>query len=139
MTRLHTFPICAIILACLAAPRSLTAADEASSCVEAIGVPTAKPYIVSEVPASAEVTFTIGMDGKPEAVTYVATSWLKFELQQAFIEKGQYSPKCKGQRLTFQVVYEVRGEPTIHAESVTRFLPPNKFVVICHPVKGSVN
>jgi len=119
-------------------PGSLVA-DAVSSCVEEIGVPTAKPYIVSEVPASAEITFTVGDNGKPEAVAYVATSWLKFELQQVFIERGKYSPTCKGQRLTFQVVYEVRGEPTVHAESVTRFLPPNKFVVICHPVKGSVN
>ena len=127
-----------IALACFAMPGSLVA-DAVSSCVEEIGVPTAKPYIVSEVPASAEITFTVGDNGKPEAVAYVATSWLKFELQQVFIERGKYSPTCKGQRLTFQVVYEVRGEPTVHAESVTRFLPPNKFVVICHPVKGSVN
>jgi len=102
-------------------------------------VPTATPYIVSEVPASAEITFEVGADGKAEGVTYVATGWLRFEMQQVFVERGRYSPKCRGQRLTFHVQYEVSGEATVHAESVTRFLPPNRFVVLCRPVKGTVN
>jgi hypothetical protein len=138
-TPLVAYQVCAAMLAYLGAPSLLKAADGALSCVEEVGVPAATPYIVSEVPASAEVSFLIGADGRPEKVTFVATSWLRFEMQQAFVEKGRYSSKCKGQRLTFQVRYEVSGEATDHAESVTRFLPPNTFVVICHSVRGSVN
>jgi hypothetical protein len=137
--RLLAFAFCGAFLAGFVAPRSLAAADGPLSCIEEIGVPTARPYIFSEVPATVQVTLTIGADGKAERMTYIASSWLEFELQHAFVERARYSPVCKGQRLTFEVRYEVVGEPTVQPESVTRFLPPNRFVVICHPIKGSVN
>jgi hypothetical protein len=129
----------AAVFACVFVSSSLQAADGGMTCIQEIGVPSAKSYIVSEVPADARITFTVGEGGKAESVSYFATYWLQLELRQAFVDKAQYSPKCKGQQLTFEVRYEVVGEPTANAESVTRFLPPNKFVVVCHPVKGSVN
>lgn len=129
----------AIILACFVAPNLLAAAEGTLSCVEEVAVPAASLLIAPAIPASVQVTLTVGADGRAEGMTDTAGPLLRIGLRQAFVENSRYSTQCKGQRLTFEVRYEVAGEATLHAESVTRFLPPNKFVVICHPVKGSLN
>jgi hypothetical protein len=57
---------------------------------------------------------------------------LRLAVEEA-AERSAFAPVCSGRELTWAVVFELEGGPSVRGATKMRFRPPNTFVVISRP------
>ena len=91
--------------------------------------------IATYIPATVEVSLTIGKGGVPQKISYsTSNALLRAELEYFFKTKTTYREACQGKVVTFVVRYLVEGSPVDDPTSEVRLEPPNRFTVVCRPL-----
>ncbi|SRR5579883_134159 len=116
------------------------ASDDALTCVREITMPSAYSSIFRQLPTTVKVQVEIGDGGVPRSVEYDTTvKALTLQLDAYFLEKTKYLDSCRGKKITFTVEYSIVDPALDFAVSEVRFEPPDRFFVVCHRLKPSLD
>jgi hypothetical protein len=116
------------------------ASDNAMGCVQEFVIPSSYSTIYMLLPTTVEVQVHIGAHGKAQAVTYdPPIDALKIHLDGYFKEKTRYRDACRGQTIKFTLRYVLADPALDFAVSEVRFDPPDRFLIVCHRLKPSLD
>jgi hypothetical protein len=87
------------------------------------------------VPITVVANVKIGSNGRAEGLRLKPSNdFLKFELQRYLVDETRYREKCAGKTISLIFTYRLEGNESKYPVNVTRFEPPNHFIVTSEPL-----
>ena len=124
----------------LAGAPSLFSMEQPFACVEELTMPHFNGVMIHAVPATVQVSVTIGNNGRSQSIDVSPKdTLLRLELLDDFGAKALYSKGCAGRTVVFMVRYTYQGEPTDRPLWDIKFRSPNEILVLCRPLKPILN
>lgn len=83
-----------------------------------------------------EAVVAIGWKGEPTDIEYQASHrLLQLEVSAHLRQLAKYDPQCAGKEVKLRFTFKLEGEETHYPYPITRFRPPNHFIIITQPPK----
>jgi hypothetical protein len=94
--------------------------------------------------ADVDVTVTIGKDGKPDNISFLAVAEGPGKQLQGIVaytlrERSTYDKACAGKKVRLLFIYRTEGKPKLTPFAVSRFVPPNRFIFVTQPQEAIID